>query len=109
MNASQMILANNVATISNADGLGFLYGDHNLVEDSTGVFLVGGNHITGQDPILGPLQDNGGPTFTHALLVGSPAIDAGDNSLAPATDQRGFSRPQDGGQRRECGRGHRGV
>lgn len=32
------------------------------------------------DPILGPLQDNGGPTFTHALLDGSPAIDAGDPS-----------------------------
>ena len=44
---------------------------------------------------LGPLQDNGGPTFTHALLPGSTAIDAGDNSGAPATDQRGVLRPQD--------------
>src|SRR5207247_3015655 len=41
---------------------------------------------------LGPLQNNGGPTFTHALLCGSPAIDAGDNTDAPATDQRGFAR-----------------
>ena len=31
------------------------------------------------DPMLGPLQDNGGPTFTHALLGGSPAIDKGKN------------------------------
>jgi hypothetical protein len=42
-------------------------------------------------PNLGPLQDNGGPTPTIALLPGSPAIDAGDNSLLAsiATDQRG--------------------
>ena len=41
------------------------------------------------DPMLGPLQDNGGPTFTHALLTGSPAIDAGKNFTAGTTDQRG--------------------
>jgi hypothetical protein len=46
------------------------------------------------DPLLGPLRDNGGPTFTHALLHGSPAIDAANNSGAPATDQRGTPRPQ---------------
>ena len=41
------------------------------------------------DPMLGPLQDNGGPTFTHALLTGSPAIDAGKNFAIGTTDQRG--------------------
>ena len=46
------------------------------------------------DPLFSSLQDNGGPTFTHALLHGSPAIDAGDNSGAPVTDQRGVPRPQ---------------
>ena len=45
---------------------------------------------------LGPLQNNGGPTDTHALLTGSSAIDAGDNAACPATDQRGVPRPQDG-------------
>ena len=50
-------------------------------------------------PLLGALANNGGPTETHALLVGSPAIDAGDNSTCAATpvsgiDQRGVSRPQ---------------
>ena len=45
------------------------------------------------DPKLGPLADNGGPTLTMALLPGSPAIDAGDTSLAPTNDQRGFPRP----------------
>ena len=44
----------------------------------------------------GPLQNNGGATWTHALLSGSPAIDAGTNSGCPATDQRGVARPIDG-------------
>ncbi len=46
------------------------------------------------DPLLGPLQNNGGPTFTHALLPGSPAIDQGESS-GSTTDQRGFARPVD--------------
>jgi len=46
---------------------------------------------------LGPLQDNGGPTLTHALLLGSTAaIDAGDNSVALPVDQRGYARIVDG-------------
>lgn len=48
--------------------------------------------LINEDPFLGLLQDNGGDTFTHALLPGSPAIDAGDSSLP--FDQRGVSRPQ---------------
>ncbi len=47
-------------------------------------------------PRLGPLADNGGPTFTHALLEGSPAIDAGSIDLCPSTDQRNLERPMDG-------------
>jgi predicted outer membrane repeat protein len=45
-----------------------------------------------KDPLLGPLADNGGPTKTHALLAGSPAIDQG-NSFGESTDQRGMPRP----------------
>jgi hypothetical protein len=50
------------------------------------------------DPLLGPLADNGGFTLTHALLDGSPAIDAGnpDPATCPEADQRGVSRPFDG-------------
>jgi hypothetical protein len=44
------------------------------------------------DPRLGPLQDNGGPTRTHALLAGSPAIAAGDSALNGTPDQRGTLR-----------------
>jgi hypothetical protein len=46
------------------------------------------------DPMLGPLQDNGGPTKTHALLLSSPAIERGHSSGSD-TDQRGFARPVD--------------
>jgi uncharacterized repeat protein (TIGR02543 family) len=50
-------------------------------------------------PMIGPLADNGGPTLTHALLPGSPAIDAGNTAISNASpvssiDQRGVSRPQ---------------
>jgi hypothetical protein len=44
------------------------------------------------EPMLGPLQDNGGPTPTHALLAGSPAIDGGDPRLLGSLDQRGTER-----------------
>ena len=46
--------------------------------------------------MIGFLDDNGWPTLTRALLLGSPAIDAGDNSSCPIKDQRGVSRPIDG-------------
>ena len=46
------------------------------------------------DPMIGPLANNGGPTQTHALLEGSPALDVGDGGACPATDQRGVTRPQ---------------
>ncbi len=68
---------------------------HNLDSDGT-CGLSGPGDLSAVNPMLGPLQDNGGPTFTHALLAGSPAIDAGDNTGAPATDQRGFPRILDG-------------
>ena len=46
------------------------------------------------NPLLGPLQNNGGPTLTRALLSGSPALDKGHSS-GSATDQRGFPRTFD--------------
>jgi hypothetical protein len=55
--------------------------------------------------MLGPLQDNGGSTFTHALLTGSPAINAGDPNFAPPPlfDQRGFGYPRVIGERVDIG------
>ncbi len=51
-------------------------------------------NFIGGDAMLGTLADNGGPTLTHALLPGSPAIDAGDNTDAPEFDQRGTGFPR---------------
>ena len=64
---------------------------YNLSSDDGAGILIGTGDQINTDPMLGPLQDNGGPTFTHALLPGSPAIDAGDPSFAPPPffDQRG--------------------
>lgn len=45
--------------------------------------------------VIGPLQENGGPTRTHALLAGSPALDAGNGTGAPSTDQRGVGFPRE--------------
>jgi hypothetical protein len=60
----------------------------------------GEHNLIGVDPLLGPLQNNGGLTETHALLAGSPAINAGDPTFVPPpySDQRGYgySRKVDG-------------
>ena len=64
---------------------------YNLSSDAGGGYLAGPGDQMNTNPLLSPLQDNGGPTFTHALLLGSPAIDAGDPKFAPppSYDQRG--------------------
>lgn len=78
----------------NCGGRAFIIsGGHNLSSDHTCGFSRAADRNT-TDPKLGPLQDNGGPTPTHALLAISPAIDAGDDADCPRTDQRGVLRPQ---------------
>jgi predicted outer membrane repeat protein len=64
---------------------------YNISSDDGGGFLTGPGDQTNTDPLLGPLQDNGGPTFTHRPFPGSPAIDAGDPNFTPPpfNDQRG--------------------
>jgi hypothetical protein len=56
----------------------------------------GGADLSGIDPKLSALADNGGPTPTHALLDGSPAVDVAPASSCSGTDQRGLPRPADG-------------
>lgn len=78
-------------------GTVFLSGGHNLEDLDTCAFNQTGD-LVNTDPMLGPLQNNGGPTETHALLPGSPAINGGDDGVcaAPpvsAVDQRGAGRP----------------
>jgi hypothetical protein len=90
------ILAGN--TSSDVSGIVNSQG-HNLIGDGTGGSGYVASDLVGTtqnpiDPLLGPLQDNGGPTFTMALLPGSPAINAGDPTDAPMWDQRGPGYPR---------------
>ena len=101
---STIVAGNHAASSADVAGV-FASRGHNLIGDATGAsgFTAAGD-LAGAtaapvDPRLGPLQANGGPTPTLALLAGSPAIDAGDPSAFPATDQRGFPRPADGSGR----------
>jgi hypothetical protein len=86
------IIADNTAG-SSPDVFGPVHSlGYNLVQDPGSSSGWTGSDLLGVDPLLGPLQDNGGPTWTHALLAGSPAIGAGDRALACMYDQRGTLR-----------------
>jgi hypothetical protein len=91
MTIANTILAGGKNIVNPIDSLGY-----NLSSDDGAGSLTGPGDQINTDPMLGPLQDNDGPTFTHALLPGSPAIDAGDPNFDPNAfdppllyDQRG--------------------
>lgn len=97
------ILADNIGVFGGNDALGVVQSKgYSLIEDANDATIVvsGGDNILGQDPLLGPLADNGGPTKTHALLTGSPALDqipVGTNGVGTDPldkDRRGVARPQ---------------
>ena len=101
------LLANNIAAAvknncSAPTGSLTSYG-YNL-EDADTCGLTAPGDRTNVNPLLGPLQNNGGMTLTHALLAGSPAIDAGNpagctaegGTRALLNDQRSYTRPVDG-------------
>jgi hypothetical protein len=97
-NSDRMELVNTIIGLQlsgqDCDGTPAISLGYNLDSDGTCNLIAIGD-ISGADPLLGPLQNNGGTTDTHALLVGSQAIDAipvGDCTLS--TDQRGVTRPQ---------------
>lgn len=101
------ILAGNVVPVggSGPDCSGTIVsGGYNLLQTTSGCTVTGSTVglLLNRNPQLGGLSSNGGPTLTHALPPGSPAIDAGSPG-APgtpnaclSTDQRGVARPQDG-------------
>ncbi|HTP08721.1 MAG TPA: choice-of-anchor Q domain-containing protein, partial [Anaerolineae bacterium] len=103
VNFFNTLLASNVDTSGQApDCAGELTSsDYNLIQSTLGCTITGTttHNITGINPLLGPLQNNSGPTWTRALLPGSPAIDAGRPTLplnlfpCATTDQRGIARP----------------
>jgi hypothetical protein len=112
LNLTNTIVAGNTAnTGPDIDGT-VAMADHNLVGNATassgtvnGVNgnIVGGNGHPVINPLLGPLQNNGGSTQTMALLPGSPAIGHADNTKAPATDQRGATRLDKAGETTDMG------
>ena len=85
-------------------------GSHNLIADPSGCTLTGAaGELVGVDPQLAPLADNGGPSQTHAVAAGSPAVDAGDpagcrdaDAMPLAVDQRGYPRTVDCGVALRC-------
>jgi hypothetical protein len=99
---SHTIVANNLPGQNClADYGGVMISDGNNLENENSCNFTSPGDITDTDPQVGPLVDNGGATMTHALLVGSPAVDAGNNAIcesAPVNnvDQRGVVRPLDG-------------
>ncbi len=93
MSIENSIVANSDAQGNCFNSNGFINSQgHNLDSGDTCEFNASGD-ITNSNPLLGVLADNGGPTMTHALNSGSPAIDQGGGAC-PATDQRGVIRPQ---------------
>ena len=100
---ASIIAANSDTDVDNsAPFSGFSSGGDNLIGDGndTDSFTDPGDQTSVADPGLGSLANNGGPTQTHALLVGSPAIDAVTGSCPEPDstdfDQRGVARPVDG-------------
>ncbi len=87
------IMGNNTAATS-GDLAGAVTVNYSLISAIDGALVSGGNNQSGTlavplDPQIGPLADHGGPTLTHALLPGSPCLDAGSNIASLQYDQRG--------------------
>jgi len=95
-NLGNTIVANNTA-LTDPDVSGAIVSQgFNLVRNrGTSTGYVASDLPNGSNPMLEALGNNGGPTQTHALMAGSPAIDKGKNFSGLATDQRGLTRPVD--------------
>jgi hypothetical protein len=93
LNAANTVVADNTAP-GDPDLNGLLTSQgHNLIGNPAGGSGFVLSDLANVNPLLGPLQDNGGPTQTMALLPGSPALDAGNSRInTSATDQRGLPR-----------------
>lgn len=107
VNLKNTIVAENIVSGTSIADVGGTVNSqgNNLIGNNNGAVgsFPAGNPNANQDivgtsaspinPLLGGLFSNGGTTQTRALLAGSPAIDAGNNTGAPTTDQRGAARP----------------
>ena len=86
---NSIVSLNHVDTTPNDCFGAFTSGGGNLVGPTLGCTGFGGSDILGQNPKLGQLANNGGPTKTLALRKGSPAIGNAVKAVAPKRDQRG--------------------
>jgi cysteine-rich repeat protein len=95
VNFKDTIIAHNGTSTNCSSGGNYTSSGYNLDDDGG---CVSGTSDMVADPLLDPaaLSDNGGPTQTYSLLIGSPAIDAGDPADTTPSDQRGYHRPHDG-------------
>lgn len=83
------------ATNLSADAFGVIHSfGGNIIADAEGSTGWTDLDLLNVSAQIGPLQDNGGPTWTHALLPRSPALEIGVDAGAPTVDQRGLPRPQ---------------
>jgi len=96
LEVTNSILAGNTSGVSGAENcfppsLG--RGSHSI-EDRDTCGFSSTSALVNTDPLLEPLGENGGPTLTHTLGPGSPAVDTAIGKSCPARDQRGVHRPQ---------------
>lgn len=111
LNFQNSIIASNYSVTDTGGPFGILNNDdcsgtissltNNIMKDVNSSHCTVNGPVTIADPNLGPLQNNGGPTFTHALPIGSPAVDGGNSSGCTddtggfiTVDQRGLHRPE---------------
>jgi hypothetical protein len=94
LRARNTILAGNMASTAPDLAGSLTSSGYNLIGNTDGGSGFDDTDLLNVDPLLGSLQDNGGPTQTMALQCRSPAIDAGDNTDAPDWDQRGPGFPR---------------
>ena len=97
------IVGDNTAASLGPDIRGSVDANWSLVENTGAASLTGANNVTGADPQLSPLADNGGPTLTQMIAPTSPAHNAGNPAFGttPAVDQRG--RPRISGTKIDIG------
>lgn len=94
--ANTLLVNNTGGNCNLRELLGYDSLDYNLESDDTCHFDQAHDLINVANPRVGPLQDNGGPTMTHALQSSSPAVDAANPGACPDVDQRSAVRPVDG-------------
>lgn len=101
----ELFLINTIVALNHSDfgpdncrtEVGFITSLGNNLDSDDTCSLTHPGDLVFTDPRIDALGDHGGPTDTHALLEGSPAVDSGSDKRCALTDQRGVERPQGAG------------